>query len=324
MLKKLSVGLRLLKKISWRDAAATWTLAIGFAFVAACGGGEHADTPSNSELEAGEVQVPAAETDASTDTAPMAYPAKAVAIYHMMWSNSGSPRLAALPAGVNVVNLAFAQGDPLALVGWASQSEASFIADAKALRERGVRIVLSVGGAGGNLNVASRQAFVDGVMAINAKVPLDGLDWDAEGPAMTLEDVKWISLELKRRRGSNFAITMAPNGSNKDEYRAVAVVLHEAGALDMTGQQFYDAEVSYSAANGTIDALVRAGVPESKIGIGMMVDSDARHWTVDECVEAVNYLKSRHPTLRGGYLWEHGRAGTAEWASRVAPLLLAP
>ena len=43
-------------------------------------------------------------------TAPMALPVKVQALYHMMWSNSGSPQLRNTPAQVNVVNLAFLQG----------------------------------------------------------------------------------------------------------------------------------------------------------------------------------------------------------------------
>lgn len=257
----------------------------------------------------------------TTGTAPMPYPTKAVAVYHMMWSTSGSPQLSTTPANVNVINMAFAQNDPPALTGWASQSEASFIADAKALRARGVRMVVSVGGAGGHINVANRQAFVNGIMAINSKVPLDGIDWDLEGPSMTQSDVVWISTELKRLRGSDFAVTMAPNGSNIDQYRTVAVALNNAGALDMIGQQFYDSVVTNSAMMTRLAQLRSAGIPENKIGIGMMVGDADTYWTVDECISAVNTAKSTYPNLRGGYLWEAGRAGTADWANRVGNLL---
>jgi hypothetical protein len=284
-------------------------------------GGSCGDCTSDNTCDASGQCVSTPGGGTSSD-APMAYPTKAVAIYNMMWSTSGSPKLSLLPANANVVNLAFAQGNPPTLVGWASQGEASFIADAKALRAQGVRVVVSVGGAGGSVNVGNRQAFVDSIMAINAKLPLDGLDWDIEGGSMNQSDVVWISTELKRQRGSGFAITMAPNGSNVDAYINVAVALNNAGALDMIGQQFYDAVVSYDAALGRINQMINAGIPENKVGIGMMVGDAATYWTVDECVAAVNYLKGRHPNLRGGYLWEHGRAGTQDWADRVGSLLL--
>jgi len=265
--------------------------------------------------------VSTAGSGGTSSSAPMALPRKVLAVYHMMWSNSGSPQLRSLPAQTNVVNLAFLQGDPPSLVGWGSQSRASFVADAKALRKRGVRIVASVGGGGGYVKIANRESFVRGVMALNAQLPLDGLDWDLEGTAMGAADVVWISKRLKQLRGNNFAITLAPNGSNIDQYRAIAVQLQRGNALDMIGQQFYDAVVSKEAARGRIAQLVRAGIPQSKIGIGMMVGSTGNYWTVAECVAAVRFIKASYPGLRGGYLWEAGRAGTADWANQMSGLL---
>jgi len=259
---------------------------------------------------------------ASRSAAPMGLPRKVQALYHMMWSNSGSPRLRNTPARVNVVNLAFLQGSPPRLTGWGSQSQASFVADARALRARGVRIIASVGGAGGALDLGNRAAFVRGVMAVNAKLPLDGIDWDVEGgAAFRLADVVWISKRLRQLRGAKFAITMAPNGSNIDHYRAIAVALHRRGALSMIGQQFYDAVVSKEAARGRVDQLVSAGIPRGKIAIGMMVGTASNYWTVSECINAVRFIKARHRSIRGGYLWEAGRAGTADWARRMSPVL---
>jgi hypothetical protein len=257
----------------------------------------------------------------SGSAAPMALPVKVVGLYYMMWSNSGSPKLSTIPTRVNVVNLSFLQGDPPSIVGWGAQGQTSFIADAKALRARGVRIVASVGGAGGSVNVANRTAFVNSVMALNAKMPLDGIDWDLEGTSMGTSDVVYISQRLKQLRGPAFSVTMAPNGSNVDQYRAVAVELQKMGALSMIGQQFYDAVVSKEAAKGRIDQLVAAGISPSHIGIGMMVGDTDHYWTVPESMTAVSYLKAAYPGIRGGYLWEAGRAGTADWVTRVGALL---
>jgi len=159
------------------------------------------------------------------------------------------------------------------------------------------------------------------VMAYNAKVPLDGLDWDIEGAAMDQADVVWISKELKRLRGDRFAITMAPNGSNIDDYQAIANELHRQDALDFIGQQFYDAVVSKEAALGRVRQLVSGGLPQEKVGIGMMVGPDDKYWTVEECLEAVRFIKATYPNVRGGYLWEAGRAGTSDWSSRLASTL---
>lgn len=263
-----------------------------------------------------------ADNMAYADSAPMAYPTKSVVLYHMMWSTSGSPALSSTPVNVNVIRMAFAQGDPPALTGWASDGQAEFVASANALRARGVRMTVSIGGAGGHVNIANRQTFVDGIMEINRIIPLDGLDWDLEGAAMDQSDVLWISAELKRLRGSDFAITMAPNGSNIDEYLPIALALHEAGNLTRIGQQFYDAVVTKEAAMHRIDQAVAAGVPVEKYEIGMMVGSEPIYWTVDTCVDNVNYFKAKYPGIGGGYLWEAKRAGTADWADSVGKLLL--
>ncbi len=257
----------------------------------------------------------------TTGTAPMPFPTKAIGLYHMMWSNSGSPKLSTTPANVNVILIAFAQGDPPSLVGWTAQGESSFIADAKALRARGVRMVISVGGAHGGYNTSNRQSFINGIMAINNKIPLDGLDWDLEGSAMNSSDMVWISQELKRLRGSNFAITMAPGGSGINNYPPIAVQLNNVNALDMIGWQFYDTVHDQYTIRSRIDSLVGMGIPINKIGIGMMVGDANVYSTVDEWITNVNYTKAKYPGLRGGYLWEAGRPGTADWANRVGNLL---
>lgn len=258
----------------------------------------------------------------TTSPGPMPYPAKAVAVYYMMWSDSPSPSLSDLPAGINVLNLAFAQGSPPQLVGWSPQGKSAFLAGISALRARGVRIVLSLGGEGGQIDVTDHTAFVQGVMAIDAEVPLDGIDWDLEGPAMPPADVVAVSTALKQQIGANFAITMAPNGSNVDDYIQVAQALNAAGALDMIGQQFYDAPVTVDQAAGRIQQMIDAGIPENKVGIGMMIADDANHWTLDQCVSNTQQLKAQYPDLRGGYLWEASRAGTSDWVSEVGALLL--
>jgi len=265
---------------------------------------------------------PRPESTGTTSSVPMPYPERVTAIYHMLWNNGTTPRLSDIPPEVNVVNLAFAQGDPLRLVGYGAQSEAEYVADARALRARGVRIVASIGGAKGHTNVSNREGVIDGLMAINATLPLDGIDWDIEQGDISHDDIVAISLRMKQLRGPDFAITLAPNGSNLYEYLPIARTLHQAGALSMYGQQFYDAPVSVDAAKRRIAEAIAFGIPESKIGVGMMIADGPRHWTVEQSEANTEALKREFPDLRGGYLWEAGRAGTQDWAERVGPRLL--
>ncbi len=262
------------------------------------------------------------ETVDAASEDPMPFPEKAAGIYHMMWDTSESPPLSSTPANINVVYLAFAQGDPPSMVGWTDQGEDTFISEADDLRDRGVRMILSLGGAHGHINTSNRQGIVDGVMDINSKVPLDGIDWDVEGSTLNGDDIVWISTELKRLRGSDFAITLAPGGGAIHSYPPVAVELEKAGALDFVGWQFYDTAVSKEDALNRVNSLVSVGIPIGKIGVGMMVDNTEKHWTVEECIDNFSHIKENHPDIGGGFLWEAGRPGTEEWASKVGPLLL--
>ena len=79
--------------------------------------------------------------------------------------------------------------------------------------------------------------------------------------------------------------------------------------------------VSLYAAKSRITEAIGYGIPENKIGVGMMIADGPNHWTVDQSSQNIDGLKQDFPRLRGGYLWEAGRAGTDQWASRVGPQL---
>lgn len=183
----------------------------------------------------------------------------------------------------------------------------------------GTRFIWSIGGAGGNVNTANRSGFVQGITnARNAlSGNLHGIDWDIEsGSSFPTADVVWISSQLKSLYGDGFAITMAPNGSNADAYRGAAVQMHNAGCLDNTGQQFYDAPVSLAAAKGRISQMIGAGIPQSKISVGMMISaSNGNWWTNAQCRSYYTDIRNTWPGIQKAYLWEASRAGTSEWVS---------
>jgi chitinase len=244
---------------------------------------------------------------------------RTLAVYLMMWSNSGSPKLSTLPRQITEVRLAFAQGDPPILVGWASQSQTDFLADVAALKARGVRFVVAVGGQGGMLNTRSRDAFIGGIARIHSIVGLDGLDWDLEASTLISADVVAISQALHDRYG--WKVSFAPNGGNVDRYLPTAVTCQAAGILSTYGQQFYDAPVTLGAAMSRVDQAVAAGIAPSRITVGCMVGPDASHWTVDQCATNVGGIRAKYSDLAGAYLWEAGRAGTTDWATRIGALL---
>ncbi len=264
---------------------------------------------------------PGGDSQGTTSSAPMPYPKKAVAVYYMTFEVEHLPTLEHIPAGVNVVNLSFMLGDPLRFVGWTKAGKAAMIEHVKTLRARGVRMVISIGGQNAHVNLSNRQGFVNAVMELNKDIPLDGLDWDLEVGGLNQDDVIAICAELKRLRGKNFAITMAPNGSTIGTYITVGKALYDRGLLDMIGMQFYEAPVSKEAAMWRTNQIRDAGIPDGYISIGMMIGPEEKFWTIEECVEYFKYLKAAHPHLRGAYLWEGSRPYTKEWIQQIGDLL---
>jgi chitinase len=163
-----------------------------------------------------------------------------VGYLHASFANgSGYLRMADVPADWDIVDLAFGQptsptsGDIRFALCPASEcagveSEADFIAAIRAKRAAGKKVLLSIGGANGQVQLtttAARDTFVSSVGAIIDKYGLDGVDIDFEGHSLSLNTgdtdfrnpttpviVNLIAAlkVLKARYGAGFVLTMAP------------------------------------------------------------------------------------------------------------------
>ncbi|GIE88611.1 chitinase [Actinoplanes regularis] len=163
-----------------------------------------------------------------------------VGYLHASFANgSGYLRMADVPAEWDIINLAF--GEPTSATSGDIQfrlcpatecpgveSEAEFIAAIRAKRTAGKKVLLSIGGANGQVQLtttAARDRFVSSVSAIIDKYGLDGVDIDFEGHSLSLNTgdtdfknpttpviVNLISAvkSLKARYGAGFVLTMAP------------------------------------------------------------------------------------------------------------------
>ena len=72
----------------------------------------------------------------------------------------------------------------------ASETEAEFIAAIRAKQAAGKKVLISIGGANGQVQLtttAARDTFVSSVSAIIDRYGLDGLDIDFEGHSLSLE-----------------------------------------------------------------------------------------------------------------------------------------
>jgi chitinase len=159
---------------------------------------------------------------------------------HASFANgSGYIRMADVPAAWDIINLAF--GEPTSVTSGDIrftpcpaaecpnvESESEFIAGIRAKQAQGKKVLLSIGGQNGQVQLtttAARDKFVQSVSAIIDKYGLDGLDVDFEGHSLYLNAgdtdfrnpttpviVNLISAlrTLKSRYGSDFVLTMAP------------------------------------------------------------------------------------------------------------------
>ena len=159
---------------------------------------------------------------------------------HASFANgSGYVRMADVPAAWDVINLAF--GEPTSVTSGDIrfrlcpvaecpnvESEAEFVAAIRAKQAQGKKVLISIGGANGQVQLtttAARDRFVSSVSAIIDRYGLDGLDIDFEGHSLYLNAgdtdfrnpttpviVNLIAAlrTLKSRYGSDFILTMAP------------------------------------------------------------------------------------------------------------------
>ncbi|MEV6932491.1 glycosyl hydrolase family 18 protein [Dactylosporangium sp. NPDC051485] len=185
---------------------------------------------------------PSTSPTPSSSTPPVTGLAKHALIGYMHASfanGSGYIRMADIPSSWDVIDLAF--GEPTSVTSGDIrfnrcsvaecpnvESDAEFLAAIKAKQAQGKKVLLSIGGQNGEVQLtttAARDTFVNSVAAIIDKWGLDGLDVDFEGHSLYLNAgdsdfrnpttpviVNLISAlkSLKTRYGTKFVLTMAP------------------------------------------------------------------------------------------------------------------
>jgi chitinase len=159
---------------------------------------------------------------------------------HASFANgSGYLRMADVPAAWDIINLAF--GEPTSVTSGDIrftrcpaaecanvESDADFLAAIRTKQAQGKKVLISIGGQNGQVQLtttAARDRFVSSVAAIIDRWGLDGLDIDFEGHSLFLNAgdgdfrnpttpviVNLISAlrTLKARYGARFVLTMAP------------------------------------------------------------------------------------------------------------------
>lgn len=156
-----------------------------------------------------------------------------VGYWHNFDNGSGFIKLRDVSPDWDIVNLSF--GEPvagstsrIAFTPDPATSVAEIQSDVQILHSRGQKVLLSVGGANGHVelrNATERQEFVDSVTGVIRQYGLDGLDVDFEGQSVHLNQgdsdfanpttpviVNLISAlrEIRNNIGPDFILTMAP------------------------------------------------------------------------------------------------------------------
>ncbi|WP_149261329.1 chitinase [Actinomadura sp. K4S16] len=206
--------------------------------LAACSSHTFTVAAYNDVGESAKSEAVSARTGGCTDTG---LPKHALIGYvHASFANgSGYVRMADVPDAWDIIDLAF--GEPTSPTSGdirftrcpASEcpnveSDEEFIAAIRAKQAQGKKVLISIGGQNGQVQLttaAARDAFVRSVSAVIDRYGLDGLDVDFEGHSLYLDAgdtdfrnpttpviVNLISAlkSLKARYGSRFVLTMAP------------------------------------------------------------------------------------------------------------------
>ncbi|PPB49734.1 hypothetical protein C4K88_08685 [Arthrobacter pityocampae] len=257
------------------------------------------------------------------------------------WTSWGAPiRLRDIPSHYNTVFLFSASpvgGAPgtTGAVQWTGPGNGRgaathFTADLAELR-RTRTVILTVGGAGANVDLSTRpraQAFLDSIRRIYGDLGgFDGLDWNTyEGEQQPATDqMIWISRQLKSFYGQSFAITSPPAPWRPADVAHCRAMI-DAGALDMVNPQYYDGPGL--AAENYIVASVGEWVARmgdaGRVGVGFGLGRAADYSTLAAVSGAWRTLQATHPSLRGAYNWDLATDEGMGWpfANEVAPLVM--
>ncbi|WP_423802973.1 fibronectin type III domain-containing protein [Paenibacillus dendrobii] len=286
--------------------------------------------------------------------------------WHNFINGSSNLKLSDVPSQYDIIVLAFADMDPTkpggvtfnvdsslstALGGY---TNANLISDIAAKHAQGKKVIISVGGEKGNVNLGSASPnvanFVDSMYNLITTYGLDGIDIDLEN-GMNVANLTSAVKQLQQRVGSGFILTMAPQTidmqSNSTSYMQLYNNLKDITTV--INVQYYNSGCMLGRdgkcySQGTVDFLTALSdlslqwVAPSQLGLGLPAVSGAAgggYVSPSVVNNALSCLANgtscgsykpvaKYPDFRGAMTWSINWDKTSNYnfANTVKPLLV--
>lgn len=217
------------------------------------------------------------------------------------------------------------------------------------VRSRGQRVLVSVGGAGGQTYLQTKaraDAFIASIKSINEELggsgttkAIDGIDWNNfEGTSLAGQStwMTYIGQQLKAYYG-DFLITSPPAGFSMfvggqgDSDRSLLAALYQGDALDWFCPQYYDPSNLNTLSNvrtgmnfykGSVTVNGQTfSIPDDHVGIGYAMTTGSgttSRWGAANAVTAYNTMVSEGQNPKGGFNWANYEDTGEIFANQVA------
>ncbi|MGI5283191.1 chitinase [Nonomuraea polychroma] len=276
--------------------------------------------------------------------------------WHNFVNAAAELKLSAVPTEYDLVAIAFGEAtatagevvfavDPGLATAVGGYTDAQFKADVQTLHQRGKKVILSVGGEAGRVQVASAAAatrFADSVFALMQSYGFDGVDIDLEN-GLNATYMAQALRALRAKAGSDLIITMAPQTidmqSTGMEYFKLALSIKDI--LTVVHTQFYNSgsmlgcDQSFAYTQGTVNFMtalaciqLENGLRPDQVALGLPAGPGAAGGGVVSpslVNQALDCLAKRtscgtfvppraYPDIRGAMTWSINWDASNNWS----------